>query len=69
MTTMMLDPLFVADVLEGIEGTLDEVVKRVQCPELRARLDVLQTQVTALRISIENPPQNNHLPSGTATTA
>jgi hypothetical protein len=65
---MMLDPLFVADVLEGIEGTLDEVVKRVKCPELRARLDVLQTQVTALRISPENPPQNNDPPSGTATT-
>jgi hypothetical protein len=55
----MLDPLFVAAVLEGFEGTLDEVVGRVDCPELRADLDVLQSQVTALRVSIEKPQTGN----------
>jgi hypothetical protein len=51
----MLDPFFVAVVLEGFDGTLGEVVERVECPELRARLDVLYSQITALRMSIENP--------------
>jgi hypothetical protein len=50
---MMLDPLFVAAVLEGFEGTLNEVVERVDCPELRASLDTLLSQITALRISID----------------
>ena len=36
---MMLDPLFVAAVLEGFEGTLDEVVGRVENPEVNAQLD------------------------------
>jgi hypothetical protein len=52
---MMLHPLFVADVLEGIEGTLDEVVGRVESPELNAQLDVLRSQVAKLRIRIEGP--------------
>ena len=56
---MMLDSLFVAAVLEGFEGTLDTVVSRVECPELRADLDVLHTQVTALRVSIEKPRKGN----------
>ena len=30
----MLHPLFVAAVLEGFEGTLDEVIGRVENPEL-----------------------------------
>ena len=49
----MLDPLFVAAVLEGFEGTLDEVIERVECLELRTNLDALQSQIAALRISIE----------------
>jgi hypothetical protein len=49
----MLNPLFVAAVLEGFEGTLDEVIERVECPELRTNLDALQSQIAALRISIE----------------
>ena len=52
---MMLDPLFVAAVLEGFEGTLDEVVGRVENQELNAQIDVLRSQVAALRICIEEP--------------
>ena len=54
---MMLDIGFVAAVLEGIEGTLGELIDRVEMSELQASLDVLQSRVTALRISIE-PPAN-----------
>lgn len=50
---MALDAGFVAGVLEGIEGTLEEVIGRVDNRELKASLDALQTTVTALRISIE----------------
>ena len=49
----MLHPLFVAGVLEGLEGTLDELVGRVEDPELNTRLDTLRRQVAALRIYIE----------------
>ena len=52
---MMLHPLFVAGVLEGFEGTLDEVVGRVEDPELNTQLDALRSQVAALRIRIEEP--------------
>ena len=52
---MMLDPLFVAAVLEGFEGTLDEVVGRVENPDLNAQLDALRGQIAALRICIEEP--------------
>jgi hypothetical protein len=51
----MIDPFFVAAVLEGVEGTLDEVAGRVEDRELVIRLEVLQSQVAALRISIEQP--------------
>jgi hypothetical protein len=50
---MTLHPLFVAGVLEGFEGTLDEVVGRVENPGLNAQLDALRSQVAALRICIE----------------
>ena len=53
---MALDAEFVAGVLEGIEGTLDEVIERLDNSELRASLDAVQTTVTALRVSIEPPP-------------
>jgi hypothetical protein len=53
---MALDAGFVAGVLEGIEGTLDEVIERLDNSELKASLDALQTTVTALRVSIELPP-------------
>ena len=52
---MALDAGFVVAVLEGIEGTLDEVIERLDNAELKASLDVLQTRVTALRVSIEPP--------------
>jgi hypothetical protein len=52
---MALDNDFVAAVLEGIEGTLDEVIERVDSAELKASLDVLQSRVTALRVSIDPP--------------
>ena len=52
---MALDTGFVAAVLEGIEGTLGELIERVETSELRASLDVLQSRVTALRVSIEPP--------------
>ena len=52
----MLDTFFVALVLEGFEGTLDELVQRVQSPELRASLEVLSGEITALRLSIEHAP-------------
>ena len=55
----MLDAGFVPAVLEGFEGTLDEVVGRVASPELRADLAVLQTRINALRISIEPPEPEN----------
>ena len=50
---MMLDPLFVAAVLEGFEGTLDEVVGRVESPDLNAQLDALRSHVATLRNCIE----------------
>ena len=50
---MALNTEFVAAVLEGIEGTLGELIDRVDVSELRASLDVLQSRVTALRVSIE----------------
>jgi hypothetical protein len=49
----MLHPLFVAGVLEGFEGTLDEVIGRVENPELNAQLDALRGQVAALRVCAE----------------
>lgn len=50
---MALDTGFVAAVLGGIEGTLGELIERVETSELQASLDVLQSRVTALRVSIE----------------
>ena len=58
---MALDAGFVAGVLGGIEGTLDEVIERLDNSELKASLDALQTTVTALRVSIEPP---THGPDG-----
>jgi len=52
---MTLHPLFVAGVLEGFEGTLGEVVGRLENQELNAQLGALRRQVAALRICIEEP--------------
>ena len=51
---MTFDTGFVAAVLEGIEGTLAELMERVETSELKASLDVLQSRVTTLRVSIES---------------
>lgn len=56
---MVLDTGFVAAVLEGIEGTLGELIERVETSELQSSLDVLQSRVTALRLSIEPPAQES----------
>ena len=50
---MMLHAVFVASVLEGFEGTLDEMIGRVANPELNSQLDVLRSRAAAIRISIE----------------
>jgi hypothetical protein len=52
---MTLHPLFVAGVLEGFEGTLGEMVGRVEDQELNTQLDALRSQVAALRLCIEAP--------------
>jgi hypothetical protein len=52
---MTLHPLFVVGVLEGFEGTLGEMVGRLENQELNAQLDALRGQVEALRICIEKP--------------
>ena len=56
----MLDT-FVAAVLEGIEATLGELIGRVETSELRSSLDVLQSRVTALRVSIDPPAQESEV--------
>ena len=53
----MLDTGFAAAVLEGIEATLGELIERVETSELQSRVDVLQSRVTALRVSIEPQAQ------------
>ena len=45
----MLDMTFVAAVLEGIEGTLDELIGRVERSDLRGRLATLQGETAAAR--------------------
>jgi hypothetical protein len=47
--------MFVATVLEGFEGTLDEMIGRVTNPELNLQLDALRSRAAAIRISIEEP--------------
>ena len=54
---MALDTGFVAAVLEGIEATLGELIERFETSELQSSLDVLQSRVTALRVSIEPPAE------------
>ena len=49
----MLDMTFVAAVLEGIEGTLDELIGRVERRDLRGRLTALQDETAAARHQFE----------------
>ena len=53
--SMMLPPAFVAGVLEGFEGTLDEMIGRVASPGLNSQLNALRSRAAAIRISIEEP--------------
>ena len=45
---MVLDGGFVVAVLKGIEGTLSEVIERVEISELRASLAVLHSRASSL---------------------
>ncbi len=49
----MLDTEFVAGVLEGIEGTIEELSRRVDSSDLRHRLAGLQDETAAVRRSFE----------------
>jgi hypothetical protein len=49
----MLNTEFVAAVLEGIEGTLEELIGRVDPSGLRDRLTALQDETAAVRRSLE----------------
>ena len=49
----MLNTEFVAAVLEGIEGTLEELIGRVDPSDLRDRLTALQDETAAVRRSLE----------------
>ena len=49
----MLNTEFVAAVLEGIEGTLEELIGRVDSSDLRDRLTALQDETAAVRRSLE----------------
>ena len=49
----MLDTTFVAAVLEGIEGTLDELIGRVERSDLRGRLTSLQDETAAAKTLFE----------------
>ena len=49
----MLNTEFVAAVLEGIEGTLEELIGRVDPSDLRDRLTALQDETAAVRRSFE----------------
>ena len=49
----MLTTEFAAAVLEGIEGTLDELIGRVDSSDLRDRLTSLQDETAAVRRSLE----------------
>jgi hypothetical protein len=51
----MLNTMFVAAVLEGIEGTLQELIGRVGRGDLRDRLATLQDETATLRRLLEEP--------------
>jgi hypothetical protein len=49
----MLNTEFAAAVLEGIEGTLEELIGRVDPRDVRDRLTALQDETAAVRLSLE----------------
>lgn len=50
----MLNASFVAAVLEGIEGTLVELIERVEACDLSEPLEALQDRTAAVRHSFED---------------
>jgi hypothetical protein len=64
----MLDTTFVAAILEGIEGTLEELIGRVDPGDLRGRLAVLLDETAAVRSSFEAPATANAGSGGPATS-
>lgn len=50
----MLDAAFVAAILEGIEGTLAELIERVEGRDLSEPLEALQDRTAAVRHSVED---------------
>ena len=52
----MLNTEFAAAVLEGIEGTLEELIGRVDPSDLRGRLTGLHDETVAVRRSFEETP-------------
>ena len=51
----MLNTEFAAAVLDGIEGTLEELIGRVEPSDVRNRLTALQRETAAVRRSLEDP--------------
>ena len=49
----MLNTEFVAAVLEGIEGTLEELIGRVDPSDVRDRLTKLRDETAAVRRTLE----------------
>jgi hypothetical protein len=49
----MLNTEFAAALLEGIEGTLEELIGRVDPSDVRDRLTALQDETAAVRRSLE----------------
>jgi hypothetical protein len=49
----MLNTEFTAAVLEGIEGTLEELIGHVDPSDVRDRLTALQDETAAVRRSLE----------------
>ena len=58
----MLNTEFVAAVLEGIEGTLEELIGRVDPNDVRDRLTALQDETAAVKRSLEEDGQRTHQP-------
>ena len=58
----MLNTEFATAVLEGIEGTLEELIGRVDPSDVRDRLTALQDETAAVRRSLEETVSAARLP-------
>ena len=58
---MAYQPLFVASVLSGFEDAIERLRKGTENRDLMAGLDVLDTQVKSLRLSID--PDTQEVPA------